>query len=129
MIDLHTHILAGLDDGSGSITESINMAHDFITHGYQTVAATPHMVPGTTWMPTTERIKRKVADLNRAIHDEGLSLNVVTGMEIALDPQIPRLIEDEQLLPLDGGSCYLIEPPFQQLPPGWEQPIFSILAI
>jgi hypothetical protein len=46
-------------------------------------------------------------------------------MEIALDPDIPRLLEDGRLLTLGNASCLLIEPSFQQLPPGWEQIIFG----
>jgi protein-tyrosine phosphatase len=49
-------------------------------------------------------------------------------MEIALDPQIPDLLAAGSLLPLGSSSCLLIEPPFQQLPPGWQSVLFSILA-
>jgi protein-tyrosine phosphatase len=128
MIDLHAHILYGLDDGPESASESMRMAKAYTTHGYHTVAATPHMVPGTAWMPTAERVTTQVADLNRAIRDQGLSLTVVAGMEIALDPSIPDLIDAGRLLPLGKAACLLIEPPFQQLPPGWEQTVFAILA-
>ena len=55
-------------------------------------------------------------------------LEIVSGMEIAIDPQIPDLLDDSRLLPLGNSSCLLIEPSFQQLPPGWEQVIFEILA-
>ena len=128
MIDLHCHILHGLDDGAKTDSESLQMAQAFVRSGYRTVAATPHMVPGTTWMPSIDRINARVAALNQTIKDDGLVLEVLTGMEIALDPQIPDLLEDQRLLTLGDSSCLLIEPPFQQLPPGWEQVIFSILA-
>jgi protein-tyrosine phosphatase len=128
MIDLHAHILHGLDDGPESASESMRMAKAYTTHGYRTVAATPHMVPGTAWMPPAERVTTQVADLNRAIRDQGLSLTVVPGMEIALDPSIPDLIDAGRLLPLGNTTCLLIEPSFQQLPPGWEQTVFAILA-
>ena len=128
MIDLHCHMLHGLDDGPETVAESMQMARDFVQSGYSTVVATPHMVPGTTWMPPIDGIKTKVADLNRTIEDEGLKLKIVSGMEIALDPQVPDLLDDDRLLPLGRSSCLLIEPSFQQLPAGWEQVIFSIQA-
>jgi protein-tyrosine phosphatase len=124
MIDLHCHILHGLDDGPETAAESMQMARTFERAGYRTVAATPHMVAGTAWMPATDRINARVAELNRAIRDEGLNLEIVPGMEIALDPQIPRLLDEGRLLTLGNASCLLIEPSFQQLPPGWEQIIF-----
>ncbi len=128
MIDLHCHILHDLDDGPETAAESMQMARAFVQSGYTIVAATPHMVPWTTWMPSVDDIKTRVADLNRTIMDEGLKLEIVPGMEIALDPRIPELLEKDLLLPLGNSSCLLIEPSFQQLPPDWAQVIFSILA-
>lgn len=128
MIDLHCHILHGLDDGPETAAESLQMAQAFVRSGYRTVAATPHMVPGTTWMPSIDRINTQVAALNQTIEDNGWALEIIAGMEIAIDPQIPDLLDDDRLLSLGNASCLLIEPSFQQLPPGWEQVIFSILA-
>jgi protein-tyrosine phosphatase len=117
-----------LDDGPETAAESVQMARAFVQAGYSTVVATPHMVPGTAWMPPIHEIKTKVADLNRTIESAGLKLRIVSGMEIALDPQVPDLLDEERLLPLGESSCLLIEPSFQQLPPGWERVIFSIQA-
>lgn len=128
MIDLHCHILHGLDDGAGTPAESIQMARTFEQTGYRMVAATPHMIPGTAWMPSINRINRRIVELNHTIKEKGLELEIVSGMEIALDPQIPDLLDEDRLLTLGNSSCLLIEPSFQQLPPGWEQVIFSILA-
>ena len=128
MIDLHCHLLHGIDDGPKTAAESMQMALIFERAGYRTVAATPHMVPGTAWMPSIDRIKTRVVQLNHALRDEGLTLEIVSGMEIALDPQIPDLLDQGHLLTLGNSSCLLVEPSFQQLPPGWEQIIFSILA-
>jgi protein-tyrosine phosphatase len=128
MIDLHCHILHDLDDGAVGVAESIQMARAFSVSGYHTVAATPHMVPGTSWMPSIDRIQTRVAALNQTIKDEGLGLEIIPGMEIAIDPLIPDLLDDGRLLTLGGSSCLLVEPSFQQLPPGWEQVVFAILA-
>jgi protein-tyrosine phosphatase len=128
LIDLHCHILHDLDDGATTAAESKQMVQAFVRSGYHTVTATPHMVPGTAWMPSIELIKTRVATLNQTIQEDSLGLEIVAGMEIAIDPQIPELLDDHRLLPLGNSSCLLIEPSLQQLPPGWEQVIFSILS-
>ena len=128
MIDLHCHILHGLDDGSETAAESLQMAQALVRSGYRTIAATPHMVPGTTWMPSIDRINTQVAALNQTVKDNEWALEILPGMEIAIDPRIPDLLDDHRLLTLGNSSCLLIEPSFQQLPLGWEQVIFSILA-
>jgi len=128
MIDLHCHILPGVDDGPKNIDESLEMVRIFKDAGYRRVVATPHQVPGTTWMLSLEEIRTKLAELNHAIKNENIELDVLSGMEIAFDPLIPDLLEKDQLLALGKTSYVLIETPFQQLPLGWEQVVFSILS-
>jgi protein-tyrosine phosphatase len=128
MIDLHCHILPGVDDGPKNLDESLEMVRIFLKAGYRRVVATPHQVPGTTWMLSIEDIKQKLAELNQAIKIEGLELDVLLGMEIAFDPLIPDLLEKHRLLTLGKTPYVLIETPFQQLPLGWEQVIFAILS-
>ena len=128
LIDLHCHLLHRMDDGPPSLDESLEMARQFIKCGYHCVAATPHMVPGTTLMPSTLLIKKRVANLNNTLRAECPNFHIVPGMEIALDPQIPDLLDENRLLPIGTSSYLLIESPFQQLPAGWEHILFSIMA-
>ena len=128
MIDLHSHILPGVDDGPKDLDQSLELALIFKEAGYHRVVATPHQVPGTTWMLSLEEIRNKLAELNHAIKIENIALDVLQGMEIAFDPLIPDLLGKGQLLTLGNTSYVLIETPFQQLPLGWEQIIFAILS-
>ncbi len=128
MIDLHCHILPGIDDGPKSLDESLEMARIFEQAGYSHVVATPYAVPGTTWMPKPEEIRNRLTVLNEAIAKEGIKLKVLPGMEIALDPHISDLLDQGQVLTIAGTSYVLIEPPFQRLPLGWEQAFFDVLS-
>jgi protein-tyrosine phosphatase len=128
MIDLHCHILPGIDDGPKTLEESLEMARIFERAGYSHVVATPHAVPGTTWMPAPEEIRDRLTELNQAIAKEGIQLKVLPGMEIALDSHISDLLDQGQVQPLAGTSYVLIEPPFQRLPLGWEHAIFDVLS-
>ena len=128
MIDLHCHILPGIDDGPKNLDESLEMARIYIEAGYFQVVATPHHVPGTTWMSSREEIEHKIVELNQALNDEGLNLEILPGMEIAFDPTIIDLLGNGQLLTLGQSSYVLIEAPFQQFPLGWEQMIFAVLS-
>ena len=76
MIDLHCHILSGVDDGPKNLDESLEMVRIFIKAGYRRVVATPHQVPGTTRMLSLEEIRNKLAELNHAIKIEGLEFSV-----------------------------------------------------
>jgi protein-tyrosine phosphatase len=128
MIDLHCHILPGIDDGPKTLDESLEMAWIFEQAGYSHVVATPHAVPGTTWMPKPGEIRNRLTVLNQAIIENGIKLKVLPGMEIALDPNIADLLDQGQVLTIAGTSYVLIEPPFQRLPLGWEQAFFNVLS-
>jgi protein-tyrosine phosphatase len=128
MIDVHCHILPGIDDGPKTLDESLQMARIFEQTGFTHVVATPHVVPGTRWMPGAVEIRERLSELNQAIAAECIKLKVLPGMEIALDPNIANLLDQGQVQPLAGTSYLLIEPPFQQLPLGWEHVIFDLLS-
>ncbi len=128
MIDLHCHILPGIDDGPKTLQESLEMARIFEQAGYSHVVATPHAVPGTTWMPKPDEIRDQLSRLNQAIVKNGIKLKVLAGMEIALDPNISELLDQGRVQSLAGTSYVLIEPPFQRLPLGWDQAVFNVLS-
>jgi len=127
-IDLHCHILPGIDDGAKSMEQSLQLARIYEQAGYDRVVATPHAVPGTSWMPSPATIKEHLAELNQAIRFEGILLNVLPGMEIALDPRILDLLDEGVIQPLADTSYVLIEPSFHRLPLGWEQVLFELKA-
>lgn len=129
MIDLHCHILHALDDGPKLVNESIQIAQSLAKCGYRVVVATPHMVPGTAWMPSVEAVTTQIKRLNESMRLANFKLEILPGMEIALDPQIPELLFSKSLLSLGDSRYLLIEPPFQQLPPGWQSVLFSIMTM
>lgn len=121
LIDLHSHILAQVDDGSQSIDESITLAKMYVDAGFTHVAATPHCFPGTSQVPEVQFISDKIVALNMALEEKGIPLTVLQGMEIGIDPELMTLIQQHRILSLGGSTALLIETPFQRLPRGWEQ--------
>ncbi len=128
MIDLHSHILPGIDDGPATLEKSMELAVSYERNGFSRVVATPHWIPGTAWTPPIQTIQHSLFLLNEAIQKKSMNLRVLEGMEIAMDDNIDHLLADGQLLTLAGGPYVLVEPPFQRLPLGWKQMIFSICA-
>lgn len=109
MIDLHCHILPGVDDGPPDMAASLAIARAQIAAGVSRVTATSHV----TWelRLTAERVAAAVADVNRALADEGIELEVLTGGELSMS-LAPDLADDELAgLALGGGPWLLVEPP------------------
>jgi protein-tyrosine phosphatase len=112
-IDIHSHILPGVDDGSKSLEQSLTMAGDFVAGGVNHVFATPHHITGTAWTLTPEKIREMVMELQAVFQQHEIPLILYPGMEIALHHHLEKELVRNVLLPLGNSNCYLLEPPFQ----------------
>ena len=116
MIDCHCHILAGLDDGSRSINESVDMARGLVAAGFTAVVATPHVI-ATQYPNQTPQILAAAEMLRNALREAGVNLEVLTGGEYYFDRSVTDLAREYN--PISGlcGSYYiLVELPVMNLP-------------
>ena len=121
MIDLHSHILPGIDDGAQNISDSIAMAKQAVKNNISIVAATPHYGK-ESW----QLIKAQVSQLNRNLIEAGLDLTVVSGAELYVDPRF--LTDKKEDIPTynDNGTYCLIEFPMLDLPYYVDEVLFSL---
>jgi protein-tyrosine phosphatase len=119
MIDLHNHLLPGLDDGSRDMAEALTMCRVAVQDGIRTIVATPHLSDDPSVLDA-EKIKATVGELNRRLASKGLPLEILPGMEVRIDQDIPELVADGKILPLNGGRYVLIEFHPGQIPVGFD---------
>lgn len=109
MIDIHTHILPGIDDGAVELAESVAMCRRAAAAGCEALIATPHQRHPTWWNSEV----RKLDVLLRRIRDEvGDHPRLHLGGEIRIDRGFPKEIDDltsAGMLSLAGSSYLLIE--------------------
>ena len=87
MIDLHTHILPGLDDGSRDIQQSLAMAQVAYNDGIHTIVATPHVLKGV-FANSRDKILSAVALLNQTLKENNIKVNILPGAEYYLEPDL-----------------------------------------
>lgn len=107
MIDLHCHILPGIDDGARTLEESVEMCRMAAADGCRAMVATPHQRRGTWWNSDRESITGLARELQAAL---GSELRVLVGGEIHVDSE---LLAEVEKLPGGGlftlaGSRYLL---------------------
>lgn len=124
MIDLHSHILPGLDDGAPDWPTSVEMGRVAVAEGIETIAATPHV--NFEYQYPLSEIRSRAAELNRRLAESGLPLTVVTGGEIALSRLVDLSDEDLQVLGLGGTRTLLIESPYSAAAGGLEAALFDL---
>jgi protein-tyrosine phosphatase len=111
VIDLHCHILPGLDDGPVNLDFSVAMARAAAAADIQVMVATPHIRADYEVDPG--RLEALVAELNVAIKEEGIQLLVLAGGEVSL--QKAAELDDEVLRTVCLGSSdyLLVESPYR----------------
>lgn len=109
MIDIHTHILPGLDDGAEDINESIEMAKAAAADGITGIIATPHHKNGR-YNNSSAVVEQQVCRLNEALLLHEIDLHIRTaGQEIRMYHDLISDLEQGELLPLAGSPYILIE--------------------
>jgi protein-tyrosine phosphatase len=125
VIDLHSHILPGLDDGVDSLPAAVELARAAVADGVDVVAATPHV--RDDYPTSADQMERALEETRAALAAEAIPLELLPGGEIALD-RLPHVGEDELRRFALGGSSrsLLLEFAYFGWPLGLEQTVFEL---
>ncbi len=116
MIDIHTHILPGLDDGARDMEQSLKMARIAARDGIKQIIATPHVIRGL-YENKKDHIIEAVDRLNTRLAEEQIPVEILPGAEYRLEPDLARQLKQKELLTLnDSGRYLLVELPDAFLP-------------
>jgi protein-tyrosine phosphatase len=108
MIDWHSHILPGIDDGAADLEQSIAMAQLLSVGGFTEVYCTPHLMRGC-YEAAHDEVRRGVAELQEMVNSRGIPLKLHPGREYCLDEYLADYLKDP--LPLGNSSLILVEIP------------------
>lgn len=125
MIDIHSHILPAVDDGSKNTEESLLMLEAAINSGIRTIVATPHY--NYKYANNKSKILTEVDKLNQLIKTNNLNINILPGQEVRIYGELLEDYEAGKLLTIaDTGSYMLVEFPFQHIPHYAESLLYNI---
>lgn len=125
MIDLHCHLLPGVDDGAKDLAMSLEMARIFFADGITHLTCTPHITPGV-WANTGPQIRAAIVDLQAALVAEGIDLTLYPGADNHMVPDFVSGLREGRLLTLADSRYVLVEPPHHVAPPRLEDFFFGI---
>jgi protein-tyrosine phosphatase len=127
MIDIHLHILPGVDDGPETIEESVALARVLMQEGVHTAVATPHFNDLFPHRSASE-IKERVNALQQVLDHRGIQLRLFTGHEALIKPGLVEDIQSGRLATLNGSRYLLLELWNNSWLPETEQVIFELRA-
>lgn len=125
MIDIHCHILPGVDDGAAALDDSVAIAEAAVVDGTRTVVATPH---GAGWAYTgsLSETQRRVSELQAELTRREVDLEVLVGLEVHVTPELASLHAQGSIYTLNGSRYLLVEFPPQVLPAYTDQVLFDL---
>jgi len=124
-VDMHSHLLAGLDDGVKTHDEAIDLIQHFASLGYEKLITTPHIM-NDYYRNEPESIKEKLSELNALLLQNNISLTIETAAEYFLDEELMKKVESKESLLTFGKKYLLFETNFLTEPYQLNDFIFKI---
>jgi len=120
MIDIHSHILPGLDDGAQNMGEAVEMARIAAEDGTKVLFATPHIAAEISLSLAAE-IPGRTAQLQSMLDEQEIDIKLIPGAEVYPISSIVESLDKGAPLLLGESHCMLLDAPLSQLPDGFDQ--------
>lgn len=115
MIDLHSHILPGIDDGAKEMAVTMNMLQIAVKDGIKKIAATPHFYTGY-YENTYEDVYKLVKKINGIAKKKEIDIDVIPGQEVFLDKHTLEFYKQGVIRGIGETKYMLIELPMESMP-------------
>ena len=128
MIDVHLHILPGVDDGPATLDDALSLARSLVQEGVQMAVATPHYNDEYPQLPARE-IRERVGDLQRELDRHAIPLRLLAGHEALIQPGLVADVQSGRLATLNGSRYLLLELWNSSWMPETERVIFDLRVL
>ncbi len=125
MLDLHCHLLPGIDDGAVDLDMALEMARMAVADGIRVAACTPHIYPGM-YDNNAQGIRAAIVALQAELDQRDIDLKLVEGADVHLAPDLVGEIKAGRVPTIAGSRYLLLEPPHHVAPPRFEDSVFQL---
>lgn len=126
MIDLHAHVLPGLDDGPATLEESLQLLRAMHEQGVHTVVATAHALDGR-YNATRDGVLTALELVRASVHTAGFRITILPSMELFLGFDLLRAVKAGQVLGLNESKHLVVELPHREYPGYTDRALFELL--
>ncbi len=126
-VDIHSHLIPGIDDGVKTIEESMEIIRVMESLGIQKIVTTPHIAHD--FYPNSENdIIQRLNELKKHLEKEGITVSVEAAAEYYVDSKFLERVKKKESLLSFGDSFVLIETPFLNKPAFFEEAVFELTS-
>lgn len=124
-VDMHSHLLPGIDDGSRNIETSLQLIKGLTSLGYTKLITTPHIM-WDMYKNTRDGILNKLELLQEAVNKDGIAVEIHAAAEYFLDDHVEELLKTNQPLLTISGNMVLVEFSLAHAPMGLKELLFEM---
>jgi protein-tyrosine phosphatase len=121
MIDFHSHIIPGVDDGSSSLEMSISMLENSIKEGTTSICATPHFI-----LDEFEQTRDGYFNSLNLLRKNISGINILSGLEVYINPNLAKLYNEGKIWCINDSTYMLIELPMNDYPIYTENALYNL---
>lgn len=126
MIDFHSHIVYGVDDGAETIEDSISILKEAQKAGFHKIILTPHYMQDYYEVPTSE-IQERIENIKEKCNEENIAIELYQSNEIYITNHMVKLLEEKKASSMNNSRYVLFELPMNEEPPNLLEVIYSLL--
>lgn len=126
MIDLHAHVLPGIDDGPPDLKAALDLLRAMSAQGVTTVVAAAHALDGQ-YNATRDAVLAATEAVGLALETERIPLKVLPGMELYLTFDLLRALKTGKVMGLNGSNYVVVELPPREFPAYTERALFDLM--
>ncbi len=127
-VDLHSHLLAGIDDGVQTEAQALEIIEQFLSYGFQKIITTPHIL-WDFYKNTPEIIHKKLEKLRLFLQENQIHIPIEAAAEYYLDEHFLQMLQkNEKLLSFGEKNYLLFETGLLNISAFWEEAVFLMKA-
>ena len=111
MVDIHSHIIYGIDDGSSSIEETIEILKKMKELGFDNMVLTPHYINGSSYVSNNKKKEERLKVIKEILNKNKININLFLGNEIYITDNIDKLLLNGEVSSINNSKYLLIELP------------------
>lgn len=125
-IDIHSHLLPGVDDGAQTIDESLLLLQQAINDGVEYIVLTPHYIKNGEFRLKREDIIARYQEFKQIVLSKGLDIKLLLGNELYIHQDLDEMIMKREVCSLNNTSYVLVEFPFDKYKDEYDEYLYNI---
>lgn len=128
MIDFHSHILPGIDDGSRDIEETYEMIKEAYDAGFKSIISTSHYIEGSYECDKLSR-EHMISEIEQGLKDKNIDVKIYLGTEAYISRDLNLLVKENKIATINNGNYLLFELPMNTKVLFLEDAILNLISI